>query len=519
MLGKSSEMVVLFVLVGFAVSLLLIPLIRRHFRPTSRRQLHQTHTQPVSRFGGLALVLPFALAAGAWLWLSPESLERRESWVVLVSALGMFLVGFWDDCQPLGARKKLVWQILIASYVYFCGIHIDTFRNPVTQSAHDLGAWGYVATVLWLVALTNLINLIDGMDGLAGGISLMVMALLLFVGMESPPGFAVLCTAAVCGALIGFLCYNFPPASIYLGDGGAYLLGFLAGIFSMLHSEKGTVAAALIAPLFVLALPIIDVSLAILRRGLKGMPLFRPDRRHLHHKLAQCGLSRTRIVLLSYGISLVFLVLALAIFLLNGKWLPLVFGLGCIVLLICAGSFSFSRQWFSVGKVLGNSHVVRKQTRHALALQRWLELEVDRISAPEQLWDDFAFFCGKLGFAKVTLNGPDTRRVWQSPNETVRNESSYQTEFELPTGQRLEVIAPESLGLDGFELLSELTAETWLKLSERWQALHGVSLELNGLAKLAAADLPASDLKSRALRMTRTQKLPAAERLCPGETA
>jgi UDP-GlcNAc:undecaprenyl-phosphate GlcNAc-1-phosphate transferase len=147
---------------------------------------------------------------------------------------------------------------------------------PFSATIIDLGNWGILITVLWLVGMTNLINLIDGADGLAGGICLMLMVLLAYVGHES--GSFELLVSGMAGALLAFLWFNFPPARIYLGDGGAYFLGFQIGLLAILSSHKGTVLAALVAPLFVLALPIIDTALAILRRGLRGLPIFRPDR-------------------------------------------------------------------------------------------------------------------------------------------------------------------------------------------------------------------------------------------------
>ena len=147
--------------------------------------------------------------------------------------------------------------------------------------------------------MTNLVNLIDGIDGLAAGICLMLTVLLMD---PQASGTAIpLMVCGVAGSLLGFLVFNFPPAKIYMGDGGAYFLGFPIGELTISNSHKGTVAAALVAPLFVLALPILDVSLAIMRRGLKGLPLFRADRRHIHHRLLEMGLSRRRAVIAMYS--------------------------------------------------------------------------------------------------------------------------------------------------------------------------------------------------------------------------
>src|SRR5260370_189277 len=145
--------------------------------------------------------------------------------------------------------------------VYVCclGIGIQAFKSPFTGKIIDLSALGVLITVLWLVAMTNLINLIDGVDGLASGICLMLMTLLAYVGHQN--GNLELVASGMVGALLAFLWFNFPPARIYLGDGGAYFLGFQIGILALVSSQKGTIAAALVAPLFVLALPIVDTAL------------------------------------------------------------------------------------------------------------------------------------------------------------------------------------------------------------------------------------------------------------------
>jgi UDP-GlcNAc:undecaprenyl-phosphate GlcNAc-1-phosphate transferase len=414
---------------------------------------------------------------------------ETNRWLITIASLAMFALGFADDLRPLGAKRKLAGQVLIATAVYFGGIHITQFQNPLTGTYYSLGVGAWLATVTWLVAFTNLINLIDGIDGLAAGICLMLMGLLLYVGWQSGAFFSVVCAAGICGALLGFLRYNFPPATIYLGDGGAYFLGFLAGILSMVHSQKGTVAAALLAPIFVLALPIVDVALAILRRAIKGLPLLRPDRRHLHHRLAEAGLSRTRIVLGFYGCTLFFLLLAFGVFVSKGRWLPILFGLGCAVLLCSARVFSFSREWFAVGKTLGNSLELRKQIRYALSLSHWLQLEAERSSSPEELWADFGFAVKKLGFSAVTLTAHGVRRQWtdRAPASPDTARTGNRSRRELSEGCSLEFTAPEARLEEGaFNLLSELAAESWIKASSRWQDVHQLPLFFSEPPRAAA---------------------------------
>ena len=127
-----------------------------------------------------------------------------------------------------------------------------------------------------------------------------------------------------------------------MGDGGAYFLGFLVAVLSIVNSHKGTIVASLLAPLFVLALPILDVALAIARRGLKGLPIFRPDRQHIHHHLLAIGYSTRKVVLSMYVVTLVFLSFGVAVFWTRGRWAPILFGIVCLACIISARSFSFS---------------------------------------------------------------------------------------------------------------------------------------------------------------------------------
>jgi UDP-GlcNAc:undecaprenyl-phosphate GlcNAc-1-phosphate transferase len=403
-------------LVGMGLVFLLIPpalgsaWVRGRFQ--RRQDPHHTHRQPIPRVGGLALAIAFIGVELFIVIACPEQRAKTPGWlVVLLSSLAMFTLGFWDDLKPLGAKRKLLGQIAIALTVCAFGIGIQKFRVPFTPTIFDLGSWGVVLTVLWLVGMTNLINLIDGVDGVAGGICLMLMGLLAYVGHDN--GSYECLVSGIAGALIGFLWFNFPPARIYLGDGGAYLLGFQIGLFSIINSHKGTVFAALVAPLFVLALPILDTTLAILRRGLRGLPIFRADRRHLHHHLLQMGLSRRKVVFYFYGVTLVFLAMGIAAYWSRGHLIPLLMGAGTLLLLLCAGKLRFSRSWFTVGRVVGESLDMRRETQYALTLTHWLELEGGRRHSAEELWSDLVFAVQRLGYTSAKLVLADGQRAWE----------------------------------------------------------------------------------------------------------
>jgi len=356
-------------------------------------------------------------------------------------------------------------------------VQVEIIKNPLTGAAYPLGLLAPVFTTIWLVAMTNLINLIDGIDGLAGGVSLMMMCLLAYVGFSNQ-SFAVFTATGVAGALIAFLWYNFPPAKIYLGDGGAYFLGFLIGAMAVTNSHKGTIAAALLAPIFALALPIADVAWAILRRGLRGLPIFRPDRKHIHHRLVEFGFSRRAAVLILYGISLVFLGLAFAVFLSRGYLVPILVGVLFLILFASARYFGFLKDWLSVGRELGLSLRLRKETRYALLLCQWLEMEAERSESMQELWTTFLFIARKLGFSQVRLVlDTETDFVW-------RNQSTPRAENDQLRRRRLDVRFANILAVEFsaeadvmsagvFEHLTELAAEAWMKAAQRWQQASG----------------------------------------------
>lgn len=472
---------------GFLVAWSLVPLIQRWSARRAGagggRSFHHTHEIPISRFGGIAIAAGFCVAIlVAVAVLFQSGAYRSVNWSIIAGALAAFALGLRDDFKPVGAKVKLVVQIVIASLVYFGGVQILHIRNPVTGIEYDLGAWGFVATVFWLVALTNLINLIDGIDGLAGGIALMLMSLLAYFGFAADP-FSLLVAVGTAGAILGFLCFNFPPAKIYMGDGGAYFLGFLIGALTIVNSHKGTVAAALIAPIFALALPIADVMFAILRRALKGLPIFRPDRKHIHHRLVDFGFSRRGAVLALYAVSLACLLLAFVVFWSRGQLAPILVGAMFLIFFVSARLFGFVKDWYAVGKELGVSFRLRRETRYALAALQWLELEAERCDTLQELWTSYLFVTRKLGLARVKLHLENGRTVSreQLPAAGVSHSATTQTsilrrhrhEMQLANIKAIEFASEEeSMSPQQFEHLTELAAEGWMKAVQRWQAVN-----------------------------------------------
>jgi len=258
-------------LLGCLISLLVIPLIllpglNRSLPWLERRRgsakLSDRKEGPaVPRLGGIALAAAFVGVSLLICFLYPATwVEKgRISLGIVWTALAMFFVGIWDDFRPLNTGRKLLIQVLISIAACVQGIQLEAFSSPLQGITSHLGVWGWVVTVLWLVALTNLFHRFDAINGLAGGVGFVMLSLLAYVGAAAEAGFSTLCAIGMAGALLGFLVYNLPPTRINMGGGGTGLIGFLIANFSIVHPDKETSMAAVL----VLVLPLLGMGLAI----------------------------------------------------------------------------------------------------------------------------------------------------------------------------------------------------------------------------------------------------------------
>ena len=263
----------------------------------------KVHKKPIPRIGGLGIYAGFM--AAIIVVAVKFGFDGEQLWEIVglvVSGSLIVLLGLIDDYKNLPAKVKLAGQICAAAVlVVGFGIRTDFMTDPFGGYFY-LDEFAIPATMFWLVGLTNTVNLIDGLDGLAAGVAAISSFTILLI-----------VTAALAGAAVGFLRYNFHPAEIFMGDTGSMFLGFMLAGISVTGAVKSVAAIALVVPIFALGLPILDTTFAIVRRIRGGVPIFKPDKGHLHHRLLSVGFTQRQAVLLMYVISALFGLSAIAL--------------------------------------------------------------------------------------------------------------------------------------------------------------------------------------------------------------
>ena len=325
-------------LIASVFSLLLTPILRTVSRRVGALDLpgeRKVHDQPIPRLGGLSIFISFNLvvlvASQIGFFHFPQSFlkEIKFWWLLVASAIALGL-GAVDDFKRMPPSVKFFFQIIAGLIVALTINKIEIINLPF--GTIHLGIFSIPVTILWVVAITNAVNLLDGLDGLAAGTSFIVCAAVFGIALlQQNIGIAIF-SVILAGSILGFLKYNFHPASIFLGDSGAYFLGFILSVLSLQGGLKGTTTIAILIPIIALGLPIIDTLLAMFRRLLKslhimevdqeknvvkffyldGWSMFKADRQHIHHRLLQVGFTQKKAVMILYGVSLILGGLALS---------------------------------------------------------------------------------------------------------------------------------------------------------------------------------------------------------------
>lgn len=390
--------------ISLGLSIALTPLVRiaAHRlglldRPDSARK---PDYRPIPRVGGIAVALAFVLSYGIW-WLTPlQGFATVQSslplfWKLSPAIALVFLIGLFDDIVHLNAWWKLVGQTIAASIAYLAGVQVTGFAGTVFTHWW----WTFPSTVLWLVACTNAINLIDGIDGLAAGLSLVATLSMLLGAVLSHNVLLAFATVPLAGCLLGFLRYNFNPASVYLGDSGSLFIGLLLGCCGVLSSQKSATILGMTAPIIALAIPLLDTSLTVMRRFLRGQPILTADRGHIHHRLLDRGLTPRGTALLLYGIGAIAAMFSLAMAN-NNLEIPvvIVFGVATWIGIQRLGFVEFD----IAGRLMLQGAFRGLLTSH-IALDS-LKSRLTTAATTEDCWDILQSSYRELGFCRVQMH-------------------------------------------------------------------------------------------------------------------
>ena len=412
------------------LSLLLTPLVRDWSirlglldRPDHVRKLHAVATP---RTGGVAILASYA-GAYALLLALPLSgsgfiaANLGAMWRFMPPVALVFLTGLLDDWLGLRPWQKLLGQLGAAVWAYAAGLRI------LSMAGLTAPPWcSFVLTVTWLMLCSNAFNLIDGMDGLASGVGLTATLTTLVAGFLHGDVTLGLATAPLAGCLVGFLRYNFEPASIFLGDSGSLLIGFLLGSYSIVWSQKSATMLGMVAPILALALPLLEVALSILRRFIRGEPIFAGDRGHIHHRLLDLGLTPGRAALRLYGVCGVGAIVSLLGSAVENRFT------GLLVVLFAAGTwigvrhleyaeFQAMRRFLWAGfRPMLSAHVKL----------RLLERSLTGAASVEQCWAALERAAQSLGYSH--MNARLAGRHFSTSPERTRISAFWQMRLNLP---------------------------------------------------------------------------------------
>ena len=304
----------LFLITTFA-AVTLTPLVRRACERAgwldAPGEARRVHRRAVPRLGGVAI---YAAVVGplAALALVDNELTRRvaadrgQLLAALIPATLVFLFGVYDDLRGTNARAKFAALGAAGALFYALGGRVEVLSVPLVGVVELPGLVSFVVTVAWVTGVANAFNLIDGVDGLAAGAALFASLVMLVVALLLGHPTVAVAACAMCGALVGFLRYNFNPASVFMGDSGALFIGFALAALSVTGAQKASTAVAVAIPLLAFGVPVVDTGFTLVRRFVSGRPLFQGDREHIHHMLLERGWSQRRVAFVLYGASALF---------------------------------------------------------------------------------------------------------------------------------------------------------------------------------------------------------------------
>jgi len=371
-------------------------------KPDGRRKLHAL---AIPRLGGIGVFAAFYLSlwlVAAWLQAPDLNQSFQLASAMLLPSLLVLALGIADDLWSVKPWMKLTVQIVAGLLIYFhLGIRIESVTSPFETNA-PLAALSLPATLFWIVLVTNAFNIVDGMDGLAAGVCFIALSCMFLVSLQGQRAEIALVVAPLAGAVLGFLKYNFSPASIFLGDSGSLFLGFQLAVLSMVGSQKSSTAIAVTAPLFILALPLVETAVSTFRRFLSGRSIIEGDAGHIHHRLTRLGFTPRRAVGMLYIGSAVFGLTSLFIIQSNSTTVGLIALFLAAVTWVAIQRLGYSefaelnsalKRFVNQRRIIQNSIVSRK-----------LADDLKNAHSEEEAWTLVRRAARQLGFSSVELN-------------------------------------------------------------------------------------------------------------------
>ncbi len=269
----------------------------------------RVHKEPMPLIGGLAIFAAVIMVTLIFLPLEKEVIS------IIIGGTIIVMGGIIDDLKELKPKTKFMFQIIAGLILIFGGVKVDFITNPFTKDSSLLYLnWLSVPiTLFWVVGITNTLNFIDGLDGLSAGVAMISSITLMIVASKFGYASVIILSAAIAGACLGFLPFNFNPAKIFMGDTGALFLGFMLAAITIEGVMKSVATIAIVAPILILSVPIFDTTFAIFRRLLNGQSISAADKGHLHHRLLSRGYSQKKSVLILYAISATFGIFAILV--------------------------------------------------------------------------------------------------------------------------------------------------------------------------------------------------------------
>lgn len=436
--------------IALSLSLVLTPLAGRlgvRFGALDEPAERKMHGKPIPRTGGLSIfvvfILTLVISSLFNTKISDLLILDRQTAFLLAGAIICFNIGLFDDFRRLGPWIKFLFQIMAASVAYWGGIHIGGFN--VLGVYIKVGLFSYFVTVFWFVLFINAVNLVDGLDGLAGGIVVFASAIMVILSVLKEDFLTAIFFTTLGGSVLGFLRYNFNPATIFLGDGGSYFLGYAVAGISIMGSVKSQLSAAILIPLLALGIPLFDTILSPLRRFIRGRKMFQPDNGHVHHRLIDMGLTTKKAVFTIY--ILTFLLCIMAVVMVNirdeqaGLFL-IVLGTGVVIFVRKLGYF----EYIGSDKIYGWLKDITDEAGISHHRRTFLSLQIDagRSENFEELWQHITIAFNMLEFdmAELNLNSKNpsnsafqkhwlwTREGFEISND-ICNESLFKLELPL----------------------------------------------------------------------------------------